>query len=81
MWTIAAGRTDAAGYALGLDPHAGHIHPALAEAMARAGLPVALVGVRAGGPALRIRGRRLRARLRAEVGEPPAGGEGDWPAG
>lgn len=81
VWAIAAGRRDAAGYALGLDPHAAHIHPALADAVGRAGLPVTVVGVRAGGPALRIRGRRLLTRLRAEVGEPPAGGAQDWPAG
>ncbi len=81
VWTIAAGRTDAAGYALGVDPHAAHIHPALADALGRAGLPVSVVGVRAGGPALRIRGRRLTARLRADVGEPPPGGTAHWPAG
>lgn len=79
VWLIAAGRVGAAGYLLGLDPHAPDTHAALQAACARVGLAGALVGL-AATPALRLTGRKRLLRLRDMVGEPPAGApRGAWP--
>lgn len=80
VWVLAAGRRADNGYLLGLDPHAPETHPELAGALAAIGLPGSIVGMRAGGPALRITGRRRTARLLELVGDPPAEAEPDhWP--
>ncbi|MDG3009366.1 hypothetical protein G4X40_04305 [Rhodococcus sp. D2-41] len=80
-WALAAGRTDGVRYLLGLDPHAPDTHEPLAAALARVGITSTPVGIRAGGPALRISGRRRLLRLRENVGEMPAEApiEGFWP--
>lgn len=70
-WTLAAGRPDETGFRLGLDRHASDTYEPLASSCARAGLAGALIGVRGGGPALRIVGRRRYARLVELLGTPP----------
>src|SRR6476646_11684842 len=70
-WTIAAGRPAAIGFLLGLDPHAPDTHEPLAAACAAAGLAGSLLGIRAGGPAVRIVGYRRCSRLAEMIGTPP----------
>lgn len=72
-WALAAGRADEVGFLLGVDPHAADTHVPLAAALSRAGLAATLLGPRAGGPALRITGRRRLLRLAETVGQAPDG--------
>ena len=79
-WCLAAGTGDPAGHLLRLGGSDEPAWPPVGAALARAGLPAALVA-RAGGPAYRVSGRRRLARLRELVGEPPPGaGRDGWPA-
>jgi hypothetical protein len=70
-WTIAGGRRDDAGFVLGLDRHAPDTYDPLGSACARAGLAGTLVGIRSGGPGLRIIGHRRSTRLVELLGTPP----------
>ncbi len=70
-WTLAAGRPDDMGFLLGLDRHAPDTYEALASTCALAGLAGALIGVRGGGPGLRIVGHRRHTRLVELLGTPP----------
>jgi hypothetical protein len=70
-WTLAAGRPADVGFLLGLDPLAPDTHEPLAAACAAAGLAGSLLGVRAGGPAVRIVGYRRCSRLAEMIGTPP----------
>ena len=70
-WTLAAGHPSDVGFVLGLDPHAPDTHEALAAACAAAGLAGSLLGVRGGGPAVRIVGHRRCSRLSEMIGTPP----------
>lgn len=70
-WAIAAGRPATVGYQLGLDPRAPEIHEALAGWCAAVGLTGSLLGLRGGGPAVRIVGHRRTARLAEMIGTPP----------
>ena len=70
-WTIAAGRPADIGFLLGLDPHAPDTYEPLAAVCAAAGLAGSLLGVRGGGPAVRIVGYRRCARLAEMIGTPP----------
>ena len=80
IWALTAGRVDPAGYLLGLDPHAEDTHEPLERALARSGLPARFVGARAGGPGLRVVGKRRIARLAELVGPTPVGAiERTWP--
>lgn len=80
-WALAAGRSVEGHYLLGLDPHAAQTHTPLAAALARAGIAATPIGLRGGGPALRVTGRRRLSRLVENVGEPPDGAPTDaWPA-
>ena len=72
-WTIAAGRPATIGFLLGLDPHAPDTHEPLAAACAAAGLAGSLLGIRGGGPAVRIVGYRRCSRLAEMIGTPPPG--------
>lgn len=76
-WALASGRCDHAGYLLGLDPRSEHLHTRLASALAATGLAGVLLGARAGGPAVRIVGRRRLDRLTELVGDPPSGAPSD----
>jgi hypothetical protein len=80
IWALTAGSAEPTGYRLGLDPHAPGTHAPLTAALARCGLPAKPVGPRAGGPALRVTGRRRLARLAELVGPMPDGAiERTWP--
>lgn len=80
LWLIAAGYRDPAGFLLRLGRDEDLVVPAAGRALAAIGLPAELVGVRAGGPAYRIVGRRRIARLAELVGEaPPQAPAGTWP--
>lgn len=81
LWALAAGRWSESGYLFGLDPRSPQTHEPLAAALVRAGVPVALLDERAGGPAVRVSGVRRLARLVELVGAAPPGVPAhDWPA-
>lgn len=80
LWALTSGQWVPGGYLLGLDPRAPETHQPLMTALARSCVPARLVGVRAGGPALRVTGRRRVGRLAELVGPLPDGvGERTWP--
>ena len=80
VWAITAGQRDGGGYLLGLDSHAEDTHEPLAAAMTMAGLAPVPIGVRSGGPALRLTGRRRLGRLLELIGDAPPGTSADaWP--
>jgi hypothetical protein len=82
LWAIAAGRRDDHGYLLTLGDSDEPAWGVIGAALAAAGVPAALVGPRAGGPAYRVTGQRRLRRLRELVGDPPSGAtERDWPSG
>ncbi len=76
-WALAAGSRDDAGYRLGLDPHAPDTHDPLTAALAAAGLAGSFLGVRGGGPAVRIVGHKRLVRLADLLGSLPAGAPAD----
>ncbi|GAB3000402.1 hypothetical protein [Saccharothrix stipae] len=83
LWALASGRwvESGSGYLLGLDPDAPDTHETLRKALATSGLPATLLAGRAGGPALRVVGRRRLERLAELVGRAPRGvAERTWPA-
>jgi hypothetical protein len=81
LWMIAGGQLDQLGCTLRLGPSDEQSWPAVGMALASIGLPTVLLGVRAGGPAYRISGRRRIVHLAELVGEAPPGvPEGLWPA-
>jgi hypothetical protein len=81
MWALAAGRWVDGGYLLGLDPHAPDTYEPLGGALARCGLAATALGVRGGGPGLRVSGRRRLTRLAELVGPHSQACEhGQWPA-
>ena len=71
LWAIAAGHRDNQGFVLRLGPSDESSWAPVGAALAWVGLPAALVGPRAGGPAYRIIGRRRLRRLVELVGDPP----------
>jgi len=80
-WAIAAGRPADIGFLLGLDPRAPDTYEPLAAACAAAGLAGSLLGVRGGGPAVRIVGYRRCSRLAEMIGTaPPEAPAGAFPA-
>ncbi|WP_245379263.1 hypothetical protein [Kibdelosporangium banguiense] len=80
LWALATGRWVENGYLLGLDPGAPETHEPLVQAVTRIGLPASLLGVRAGGPGLRLTGRRRIGRLVELVGRAPTpASEPHWP--
>ncbi|GAA3460222.1 hypothetical protein ACFFSW_18755 [Saccharothrix longispora] len=81
LWALASGRWIESGYFLGLDPAAPDTHEVLRKALATSGLPSTLLAEKAGGPALRVVGRRRLERLAELVGRAPHGvAERTWPA-
>ncbi|MCC8248111.1 hypothetical protein [Saccharothrix luteola] len=83
LWALTSGRwvESGSGYLLGLDPEAPDTHEALRKALATSGLPSTLLTGKAGGPALRVVGRRRLERLAELVGRAPRGvAERTWPA-
>jgi hypothetical protein len=80
-WCLSAGRRIAGMYTLALGASDEHSWLSVGSALAVAGVPGALVGPRADGPAYRIVGRRRLVRLLELVGDRPAGVPEDaWPA-
>jgi hypothetical protein len=80
-WCLTAGRFAGGMYTLALGASDEHAWLSVGSALAVAGVPGALVGPRADGPAYRIVGRRRLVRLLELVGERPAGVPDDaWPA-
>jgi hypothetical protein len=80
-WCLAGGRLAGGMYTLALGANDDHAWSAVGSALAAAGVPGALVGPRADGPAYRIVGRRRLVRLLELVGDPPGGLPDDaWPA-
>lgn len=71
VWATAFGRWVDSGYLLGLDEQAPETHEPLVLACTRIGLQVGLLGIRGGGPGLRLSGRRRIGRLVELVGDPP----------
>ncbi|GAA1845650.1 hypothetical protein [Asanoa iriomotensis] len=72
LWAAAAGSPDESGYALRLGTNDEGQWDQVGAALAAVGLPAALLGPRAGGPAYRVTGRRRLARLAELVGDRPA---------
>lgn len=73
IWAIAAGRDTAAGYELGLDPHAVGTFDPLRAALGRAGIAASVVGRQSAAPVLRVTGAKRRLRLAEMIGDvPPA---------
>jgi hypothetical protein len=80
-WCLADGRFATGMYTLALGASDEHAWLSVGSALAVAGVPGALVGPRADGPAYRIVGRRRLVRLLELVGDRPAGVPDDaWPA-
>jgi hypothetical protein len=80
-WCLSAGHGATGMYTLALGASDEHAWLSVGSALAGAGVPGALVGPRADGPAYRIVGRRRLVRLLELVGERPAGvPENAWPA-
>jgi hypothetical protein len=80
LWAMAAGRWSDGGYLLGLDPRAPDTHEPLGGALARCGLAATMLGVRGGGPGLRVSGQRRLNRLAELVGASPVEvPQGEWP--
>lgn len=80
LWAIATGRAEEAGYLLAMADPDGSVHRAAGGQLAKLGVTAVDVGVR-GGPGWRITSARRLRRLAELIGEPPAGGAGQWPAG
>jgi hypothetical protein len=80
LWALAGGRVAEGGYLLGLDPHAPDTFEPLGGALARCGLAATMLGVRGGGPGLRVSGLRRLNRLAELVGAPPStSAQAHWP--
>ena len=80
LWAMAAGRASDGGYLLALDPHAPDTFEPLGGALARCGLAATMLGVRGGGPGLRVSGLRRLNRLAELVGGPPVeSAQSHWP--
>lgn len=81
VWAMAGGDWCDGGYLFELDLRAPDTHEPLAAAMARCGLAPVAIGVRGGGPGLRVAGRRRLRRLAELVGPPPLDiAQPHWPA-
>jgi len=81
LWAAAAGGPGPAGWLLRLDAADGPAHAdVVGAALARIGLPAALLDAKVGGPAYRVTGRRRLARLAELIGDRPAAAPaGAWP--
>ncbi|GAA5164875.1 MULTISPECIES: hypothetical protein [Amycolatopsis] len=76
MWALAAGQPNGNHYLLAVDEDAGEL---LAGACRQLGLPAQCVGPRAGGPAVRVTGKRRLATLEELIGAPPPAAVDVWP--
>jgi hypothetical protein len=78
LWAIATGRTDDAGYLLGVAEADGDLHRAAGSQLARLGVAAVDVGIR-GGPGWRVTSAKRLRRLAELVGEVPPNAAGNWP--
>jgi hypothetical protein len=78
LWAIATGRTDDAGYLLGVAEPDGEVHRAAGAQLARLGVTAVDVGLR-GGPGWRITSAKRLRRFAELVGEAPGNAGPDWP--
>jgi hypothetical protein len=79
LWALAAGQPQGNHYLLAVDHDAPGTHPVLADACRQLGLPAQFVGPRAGGPAVRVTGKRRLATLEELIGAPPPAAVAVWP--
>jgi len=79
LWAIASGKRDDLGYLLTVPELHGELHRAAGAQLARLNLTAVDIGLR-GGPGWRITSAKRLRRLAELIGEPPSGGEQDWPA-
>jgi hypothetical protein len=80
-WCLSGGHRAGGMYTLALGASDEHAWLAVGSALSAAGVPGALVGPRADGPAYRIVGRRRLVRLLELIGDRPAGVPDEaWPA-
>jgi hypothetical protein len=79
LWALAGGCPDDRHYLFTIDEDVPVTHARLADAFRHVGLPAQLVGPGAGGPAIRVTGRRRLATLEELLGAPPAGAASLWP--
>ncbi|QWF81412.1 hypothetical protein [Amycolatopsis sp. CA-230715] len=79
LWALASGWRAEKGYVLPLDEEAPETHEPLAAALRGSGLGGKTLGPRAGGPAIRVSGRRRLATLGELVGKAPPEAELAWP--
>lgn len=78
LWAIATGRRDEAGYLLATADSIGSLHSLAGAQLARMGLAAISLTQRPG-PGWRITSAKRLRRLAELVGEPPPGGESEWP--
>ncbi|MDT4944772.1 MAG: hypothetical protein QOH14_1505 [Pseudonocardiales bacterium] len=78
LWAITSGRRDEVGYLLGTTESDDAVHLAAGAQLSRLG--VAAVSVARGGPGWRVTSVKRLRRLVELLGEPPRGGDADWPA-
>jgi hypothetical protein len=79
LWALASGQPNGNHYLLAVDEEASGTHAVLADACRQLGLPAQFVGPRAGGPAVRVTGRRRLATLEELIGAPPPAAVAVWP--
>ncbi|TNC21071.1 hypothetical protein [Amycolatopsis alkalitolerans] len=79
LWALAAGQPTGNHYLLSVDEAATATHAPLADACGQLGLPARVVGPNAGGPAVRVTGKRRLATLEELIGAPPAAAMAVWP--
>lgn len=79
LWALAAGQPNGNHYLLAVDEDTPATHPVLAETCRQLGLPAQFVGPRAGGPAVRVTGKRRLATLEELIGTPPPAAVSVWP--
>jgi hypothetical protein len=78
LWAIATGRTDEAGYLLGVAEPDGVVHRAAGSQLAKLGVAAVDVAVRSG-PGWRVTSVKRLRRFAELVGETPPGADHDWP--
>jgi hypothetical protein len=78
LWAIATGRTDEAGYLLGVAEPDGEVHRAAGSQLAKLGVAAVDVGMR-GGPGWRVTSAKRLRRLAELVGAAPDNAGPDWP--
>jgi hypothetical protein len=79
LWAVAAGRRDDTGYLLGTAEPDDVVHTSGGAQLSRLGVAAVSIAQRGGGPGWRVTSLKRLRRLVELLGEPPRGGEHDWP--